>query len=263
MELLLRTAIQAAIDAGNAIMKVYETEFEVETKSDNSPLTMADRNANELINGYLSVSGIPIISEENSEIDYAIRKAWTQCWIVDPLDGTKEFVKRNGEFTVNIALVNAGVPVLGVMYVPVARELYFAKVKDNYFSKATIEGTETVDQVLARAVRMTQPVHDAAVVRVVASRSHMNEETRTFIDQLQAENSEVAIVSKGSALKFCLVAEGNADIYPRFAPTMEWDTAAAHAICNAVGIKVLSLETGKELVYNKENLLNPWFVCKY
>ncbi|MCB0471451.1 MAG: 3'(2'),5'-bisphosphate nucleotidase CysQ, partial [Flavobacteriaceae bacterium] len=145
----------------------------------------------------------------------------------------------------------------------VSRELYFAKVEDNYFAKATIKGTETVDQVLAGSVRMQQPVHDVNTVRVVASRSHMNDETRAFIGQLQAENKEVAIVSKGSALKFCLVAEGYADIYPRYAPTMEWDTAAAHAICNAVGIKVLSLETGKELVYNKENLLNPWFVCKY
>lgn len=260
MDELLEISIKASIKAGIEIMKVYDTDFDHELKEDASPLTLADRNANLVITSYLKQTNIPIISEENLQTDYAIRKEWSTCWIVDPLDGTKEFIKRNGEFTVNIALIENGKPVLGVVYVPVEQSLYFTHKYKAYKRKLT-SVLEPVDNILNSAVGLTKRNTDSEVIRVVGSRSHMNDETKSFIENLSVDK-EIEIVSKGSSLKFCLVAEGEADIYPRFAPTMEWDTAAAHAVCNAVGIKVTSLDSNEELKYNKENLLNPWFICK-
>jgi len=257
----LKIAIQASIDAGKEIMKIYESEFNYELKDDASPLTIADKNANDIINEYLIKTEIPIISEENAQIDYSIRKEWNTCWIVDPLDGTKEFIKRNGEFTVNIALIESGKPVLGVVYVPVEKKLYFADVELNeVFSTILSEEIALVEQ-LKNADKIS-PTQIENIVRVVGSRSHMNNETTSFVESLKSDNIKVDIISKGSSLKFCLIAEGKADIYPRFAPTMEWDTAAAHAICIAAGVSVISEETKKELIYNKENLLNPWFTCR-
>ena len=254
----LHIALRAAIDGGIEIMKVYATDFDVEIKGDNSPLTIADKNANEVINEYLVQTGIPIISEENKQISYDERKDWSECWIVDPLDGTKEFVKRNGEFTVNIALVREGRPVLGVIYVPVEQMLYFSsegearKIKLNNTS-ASVENIVAASSLLEPAAAMEAPV------KVVGSRSHLNDDTRSFIEKIE-EKSTVEIVSRGSSLKFCLVAEGNAHIYPRYAPTMEWDTAAGQAICEGAGVKVLQEATGEPMRYNKENLLNPYFL---
>ncbi len=254
----IKIAIQASLEAGQAIMEVYNSPIEVEYKEDNSPLTVADSKSNDVINKYLLETGIPIISEENKQIDYEVRKQWHQCWIVDPLDGTKEFIKRNGEFTVNIALVENSKPQEGVIYVPVSKELYFGDVKKGEAFKATISGDETVEEIIGKAEKI-QPHGVENKIRVVGSRSHMNEETTNYVKSLDA-TKEVEIVSKGSSLKFCLVAEGNADIYPRFAPTMEWDTAAGQAICNAAGLKVIANNTQESLDYNKENLLNPWFL---
>jgi len=257
----LKIAIEASIEAGEEIMKIYGRGFNFELKNDASPLTIADKNANDIINGYLIKTNIPIISEENAEIDYSIRKAWNECWIVDPLDGTKEFIKRNGEFTVNIALTKNGVPTLGVVYVPVEKKLYYADVElRESFSTILLEGL-TLDEQLANGTRIT-PKKENGVIRLVGSRSHMNEETTNFVDELKKGNDKVEVVSKGSSLKFCLVAEGKADIYPRFAPTMEWDTAAAQAVCTAAGVQVISEVSKEELTYNKKNLLNPWFICK-
>ena len=256
----LKIAIQASIEAGKEIMKIYQSEFDYELKDDNSPLTIADKNANAIINEYLVKTNIPIISEENKQIDYSIRKAWDSCWIVDPLDGTKEFIKRNGEFTVNIALIEKGKPVLGVVYVPVDKKLYYADVhKRDVYSMIWREGLAFNKQ-LKRATTVS-PKKNKDVIRVVGSRSHMNQETTNFVNELKGCATKVEVVAKGSSLKFCLVAEGKADIYPRFAPTMEWDTAAAHAICKAAGVSVISKETNKELTYNNENLLNPSFIC--
>lgn len=255
----LDIAIRAAIEGGKAIMEVYATDFEVETKSDESPLTLADEKANDVINSYLATTPIPIISEENKEIDYEVRKNWDSCWIVDPLDGTKEFVKRNGEFTVNIALINQGIPTLGVIYVPVSRVLYFTSETLQTSYRIVLEDVDiSVENIKANAVEMTPSPH-IEPLKVVGSRSHLNAETELFIKKL-TETKTVEIVSKGSSLKFCLVAEGAAHIYPRFAPTMEWDTAAGHAICKAVGIDVIDQETQKPLLYNKANLLNPHFL---
>ncbi|NND64112.1 MAG: 3'(2'),5'-bisphosphate nucleotidase CysQ [Flavobacteriaceae bacterium] len=259
MKSYLETAIIAAIEGGKAIMKIYATEFDVEIKGDNSPLTQADKNANDIINEYLIPTEIPIISEENKQTDYSERSKWSSCWIVDPLDGTKEFVKRNGEFTVNIALVQKGEPFLGVIYVPVSKMLYFTNTEANRSYKIVVEEDEiSVDDIIQNA-EVLQPAPLSEPVKVVGSRSHLNDDTKDFISEIE-KNKQVEIVSKGSSLKFCLVAEGNAHVYPRFAPTMEWDTAAGHAICKATGISVIDQSTNKPLRYNKENLLNPYFL---
>ena len=261
MQTLLAIAIKAALEAGAEILKVYETNFNVETKDDNSPLTQADKNANAIINKYLKTTEIPIISEENRQLDFSERKGWTRCWIVDPLDGTKEFIKRNGEFTVNIALIDNSNPVLGVIYVPVSKELYFTTEDGKSSKKITLTSEEiSVEEILEKA-EIINPSAITSEVKIVGSRSHLNEDTKNFISEIEKEN-KVEIVSKGSSLKFCLVAEGLAHIYPRYAPTMEWDTAAGHAICKAVGVTVIDQTTGKPMQYNKPNLLNNYFVVK-
>ncbi len=260
----LKTAVKAAVDGGAAIMEIYaQDDLGVEYKDDKSPLTLADKKCNDVINDYLTKTEFPIISEENKQLDYKDRKDWDTCWIVDPLDGTKEFVKRNGEFTVNIALVKQGKPVLGVIYVPDTKELYVADVIKQKAAKFQLNAHEVeVESLNFEANRVTGAKQNAERIKVVGSRSHMNEATENFVASLSEIYKEVAIVSKGSSLKFCLVAEGKADVYPRFAPTMEWDTAAGQAICEAVGLQVISKETDQPLLYNKENLLNPWFIVK-
>ena len=257
----LETAIIASLRAGKAIMEVYDTVFDVEYKDDKSPLTLADKQANDIINQYLKATGIPIISEENKQIEYNNRKDWESCWVVDPVDGTKEFVKRNGEFTVNIALVKNQEPVLGVIYVPAIKTLYFANTISGKAFKANPTSHDAIlEDILNSKIELKPKQINTDNVRVVGSRSHMSQETLDFVDELKRKGKSVEIVSKGSSLKFCLVAEGDADVYPRFAPTMEWDTAAGQAICKAVGFKVISKVTNKPLLYNKENLLNPWFL---
>lgn len=256
----LKIAIEASLKAGEVIMQVYDTAFDVEIKDDKSPLTEADKKANDIINSFLKPTPIPIISEENRQIDYSVRKQWESCWIVDPVDGTKEFIKRNGEFTVNIALISNGEPELGVIYVPASKTLYFADVQKQQGYKAELNTHNTSIEDVLQFAKSLQTKNVTNKVEVVGSRSHMSQETLDFVEVLKTSGNEVTIVSKGSSLKFCLVAEGNADIYPRFAPTMEWDTAAGQAICNAVGVEVISEDTKQPLLYNKENLLNPWFV---
>lgn len=254
-------AIRASIEAGKKIMEVYDRDFEIEIKDDNSPLTLADKKANDIINSYLRPTGIPIISEENKQLEFATRKEWNSCWIVDPLDGTKEFIKKNGEFTVNIALVDKGIPQLGVIYVPALEVLYFGDVTSQTAYKVALTSGSAIQDIIKESEPISPRNSESNTVRVIGSRSHMNEQTKGYIQELKSLGNQIKIVSKGSSLKFCLVAEGKADIYPRFAPTMEWDTAAGHAICKAVGIKVIDQKTQKELLYNKESLLNPWFIC--
>ncbi|WP_138432518.1 3'(2'),5'-bisphosphate nucleotidase CysQ [Winogradskyella algicola] len=257
----LEIAIKASLEAGKVIMNVYETAFNVEIKDDKSPLTEADKRANNVINLFLKPLGTPIISEENKQIDYTVRKTWNTCWVVDPVDGTKEFIKRNGEFTVNIALVENGIPKLGVIYVPAVKTIYYGNVEEGSAFKAELGSHDTtIDEVLKLSKPIQPKLNTSKNIEVVGSRSHMNEDTLNFVEALKNEGKEVEIVSKGSSLKFCLVAEGNADVYPRYAPTMEWDTAAGQAICNAVGIKVISKDTNQPLKYNKENLLNSYFL---
>jgi len=247
LKVFLKIAKEASSEAGQEILKIYNTEdFGIETKNDNSPLTRADKAANEVIMSYLAPTEIPVLSEEGKYIPFDERKNWEYLWIVDPLDGTKEFIKRNGEFTVNIALVNKGVPILGVVFAPILKKLYGGALGlggDLFFNNKVIPLEK-------------RPVSDLTIqkIRVVASRSHLNIETEEFLKKL--DNPE--IVSMGSSLKFMMLAEGLADIYPRFAPTMEWDTAAAHAILLEIGRDVVD-ESNNSLKYNKRNLLNPYF----
>lgn len=259
-------SIFAALKAGKAIMELYdEKSFQIQNKSDESPLTTADKEANRIINSCLISSKIPIISEENQQIDYSIRKSWTLCWIVDPLDGTKEFIKHNGEFTVNIALVQEGKPKLGVIFAPALQILYFGDVEMGKAYKINLDLNKdlSLSEIHSHAIEI-KPEKGMDLLKIVGSRSHMNEETLEFIRAVKRiSGKKVEIIFKGSSLKLCLVAEGEAQIYPRFAPTMEWDTAAGHAICEAVGIQVKTKTSGKSLLYNKEKLLNPQFVVNY
>lgn len=258
MKVLLLKAIEAALDAGNEIMNIYNSgDFNIKEKGNNSPLTAADIASNDTINNYLKETEIPIISEENQQLEYNKRKNWNKCWIVDPLDGTKEFIKRNGEFTVNIALIEENLPVLGVIYVPATKTLYYADEENAWRQKNVIPGNSFAHS----KSQKIYPNKISEKIKVVGSRSHMNEETRDFISGLEEKSGKKAeVVSKGSSLKFCLVAEGEAQIYPRFAPTMEWDTAAGQAICRATGLKVIDQKTGKEMIYNRKNLLNNYFL---
>ncbi len=259
---LLDLIIHASIEAGKAILEVYDDpDFSIELKNDQSPLTEADLASSAIINKFLKDTPYPVISEEIKNESYAERREWKTCWIVDPLDGTKEFIKRNGEFTVNIALCKDGVPLLGVIYVPVLKELYYADVPDGRAYKVILTGDHLLPEGLFDDSNRIYPSQTAADnLRVVGSRSHMNQDTLDFIEEEKKNYNDVEIVSKGSSLKFCLVAEGKADVYPRFAPTMEWDTAAGHCICKAAGLKVTNVKTNRELEYNKENLLNPYFL---
>ena len=276
----LLTAIKAAIEAGDEILDVYGTEFRVDYKSDDSPLTEADRRAHNVIMEYLASFGIPVLSEEGRDIPYAERSQWQQLWIVDPLDGTKEFVKRNGEFTVNIALVENGRPIMGVVYVPVTGVLYFADREIGCFRAEkpsaadlmTVETTISISEKLplADSVALRPPppalgssqsaVSQAKPLTIVGSRSHSTPELEAFVEEKKQQYGEVEFISAGSSLKICLVAEGRADIYPRLGPTMEWDTAAGQAVAEGAGALLLRHDNEKPLTYNKQNLLNPWFI---
>ena len=248
--------LEASRQAGEAILQVYALDFEVEFKGDDSPLTAADKNANVVLMAFLKESypDIPIISEENKAPDYAERSSWTRFWLVDPLDGTKEFIKKNGEFTVNVALIENGEPILGVVYRPTTGTFHLGAVGEGAW-RIESDGTTTELK--------PQPHYQTLdTVRVVASRSHLTPEVEQFVADLKSAGKTVEFLSAGSSLKLCLVAEGAADVYPRFGPTMEWDTGAAHAVALGAGRQVLNRETGKPLAYNKENLLNPYFIVE-
>jgi 3'(2'), 5'-bisphosphate nucleotidase len=256
--------IDIAVAAGREILEVYgSADFGVETKADDSPLTRADRTSHELINSRLGAEypEVPVLSEEGRSIPYEERSRWERFWLVDPLDGTKEFVKRNGEFTVNIALIERGRPVAGVVHVPAKDTVYFANVDTGAFrfvGASTVAGSDIV----RRAQKLplaAAAAPDGGAVRVVASRSHFSDETRDYVEALE-KRGPVEIVNVGSALKFCVVAEGSAEVYPRFGPTMEWDTGAGQAVAEAAGCTVLRSDTGAPLTYNKRDLVNPWFV---
>ena len=298
----LKIAMDAALRAGGAILEIYKRDFEVEFKADESPLTEADKAAHHIIVDALEDTAIPVLSEESQTIPFEERKDWTKYWLVDPLDGTKEFIKKNGEFTVNIALIENGRPVMGVVYAPVLQTLYvgeqglgaFRTAGDGLFQ--SVERIDEKDPGLGRDFESLPLSSDlrplTSAIRVVASRSHCNEETRAFVAELEAKQGSVELVSSGSSLKLCLVAEGSADVYPRIAPTMEWDTAAAQAVVEASGGRVVQYDSTvpalsylcekldverepshstsclphstkavlRPLRYNKEDLLNPFFV---
>ncbi len=262
---MILEVINTALKAGKEIIGIYEDNFSVQYKDDRTPLTEADRRSHKVIaEGLERISpNIPILSEEGKDIPYEKRKSWKRFWLVDPLDGTKEFIKRNGEFTVNIALIEDRKPTLGVVYAPALNLLYFAqKDKGAYRLKVEEDALTKEDLKEAERLPLYRNSNPEKVLRVVASRSHMNEETRNFIERLRNRTEKVETLSIGSSLKICLVAEGKADIYPRLGPTMEWDTAPAHAVALESGCEVHAYENGlsETLTYNKENLLNPHFI---
>ena len=250
---LTESVKQIAVDAGAVIMDVYndKASFKVTKKKDDSPLTLADKRANAVICAGLEklTPKIPIISEENKEIAYTKRKRFTFAWLVDPVDGTKEFIKRNGEFTVNIALLYKGKTIFGVVYVPVTKELFWGMKGKGAFVAV---GKRKPKQLKAPKFTM-----EDKGLSVVCSRSHLNAETATFIKGMKRPKK----VSKGSSLKFLILAQGGAHVYPRLAPTMEWDTGAAQIVLEEAGGKVINVETDKPLGYNKQNLRNPHFVA--
>lgn len=275
----LATAVRAALPAADAIMRIYEDgNWDVVEKADKSPLTRADREAHDVIVEVLEgeTPEVPILSEEGAHLPFETRTGWNRLWVVDPLDGTKEFLSRNGEFTVNIALVEDGAPVLGVVAVPALDTWYVAATGGGAYRAsreeldAAVATADLLGALAAGAVRLEAggaaggTPGDAA--RVVASRSHLNAETEAFIEKLRGRHGEVELVQAGSAVKLCRVAEGAADYYPRLAPTMEWDTAAGDAVVREAGGRVLQAEAdgtsdGAPLVYNKEDLHNPYFVA--
>jgi 3'(2'), 5'-bisphosphate nucleotidase len=246
---LLAIAMTAAEDASREIMKVYGSKnFQTQYKEDYSPVTLADKLAHDAIEKKLNSTGLPILSEEGKNILYDERRHWKHFWLVDPLDGTKEFLKRNGEFTINIAMVSDSAPVLGIVKVPVTGELYYGVKGQGSFYKSN-----------GIIVKLKErPSIDLSLpgLRVVASRSHMNQETLEFVQRLR----EPKLVNVGSSLKFMAVAKGDADVYPRYTPCMEWDTAAADVIIREVGLTIRKVHNDQPLQYNKENLLNPFFI---
>ena len=259
---LLSIATKSALEAGKRIMEIYDNEdFDVDFKSDDSPLTKADLASHDIIMSYLEQTNIPVLSEEGKHLSYDVRKEWKQLWIVDPIDGTKEFIKKNGEFTVNIALVENQIPVLGVIYVPALKELYLGSTDLGAYKLGNITEFTSLDDILKIADKLPLPIKKDKVT-VVASKSHLSPETVDYIAELESKHGEVNTISKGSSLKLCMVAEGIADYYPRFAPTMEWDTAAGQAICTAAGKDVIDWSTQVTMLYNRENLLNNWFLVK-
>ncbi len=259
-EISINKIMEISKEAGKIILEIYGRDYKIiQKKSDSfdegfSPLTEADTNANKFI--IKSLNGlypdIPIISEESSEISFEKRRNWEYFWLIDPLDGTKEFINKNGEFTVNIALIHKGKPVLGVVYVPVKDTSYYGDILNGSFKKIKNEEPQ----------KLPIKKEKNSPYVVVASKSHFNEETAKFIENLKKEKGNIELLNVGSSLKLCMVAEGRADIYPRLEPCWEWDTAAAHAVVNFAGKKVLEFNKDSELKYNKESLRNPFFIVK-
>ena len=259
---LIDCAITAALFAGQKINEVYTTsDFNIQLKEDHTPVTIADQLAHDEILERLKCTNLPVLSEEGIHLSYSERKNWELFWLVDPLDGTKEFIKRNDEFTVNIALIEGNKSIAGVIYAPVTGELYvgiqgigsfrlFHPSEDCTFQSMQLSGTKLPEK----------KTTDEFVVAI--SRSHVNRATETFIETLRKERFAVKIVNKGSSLKICMVAEGTADIYPKIGTTMEWDTAVGHAIARAAGKNIICPDTNTELTYNKEDLRNPNFMVR-
>lgn len=265
-DFFLAQAYNAAIRAGAKIMEIYTRydDFFVSLKADSTPITIADKEAHTLIKHYLSATRIPLLSEEGRDLYFDERRSWDLFWLVDPLDGTDEFIQRNGEFTVNIALMVDNQPYLGVIYIPTTETIYFSDPDRGSFCKTGVRPEMGADYpicpVFAGATRLPVVQQRNQPLRVALSRSHESEQVREQIHRLHEQIGEVQIVEYGSSLKMCLVAEGSVDCYLRTTPTSEWDTAAGEAIARGAGVRVVSL-TGEPLRYNEESLENPPFIC--
>lgn len=257
---LIDIAINAALLAGKKIMEVYASgNFETEQKEDFTPITIADRQAHQTIAAILQDTQLPLLSEEGIHLPYIERKHWTSFWLVDPLDGTKEFIKRNGEFTVNIALMENDSPVAGIIYTPVLHELHVGIVGTGAWKMANTSADCTLKQLMNHGIPLPEHL-EAHPFTVTVSRSHLSAQTSTYLEKLKKLHPDLQMIRIGSSLKFCRIAEGVADCYPRFGPIMEWDTAAGHALVKAVGKNVYLMDQTTEIIYNKENLKNPSFI---
>lgn len=256
----LEELLLIAIQAGEAIMEVYNQSFDVIKKMDGSPLTIADKKANQIITDYLlSKYTIPLLSEENDDIPYENRKDWKQLWIIDPLDGTKEFIHKRREFTVNIALVEHGKPVLGVIYAPVFKEMYFASKGNGSFFQYQSKRTKLMSKSSIDFKDKNFLFLGNSHLKVILSRSHSD----GFVleDYIQQDDFTIQAIGMGSSLKFCRIAHGLVDMNIRMKPTSEWDTAAAQIILEEAGRNLVKYEDSTPLDYNKENILNPYFVA--
>lgn len=265
--LLTEKAVYASIKAGHEILKIYNDktiDFKVEKKADNSPLTIADKAAHNIISQILKDSNLPILSEEGREINFDERKNWKHFWLIDPLDGTKEFIKKNGEFTVNIALINHNTPVLGVIFAPVLNALYFTMGNYSYkYQPPVHEDTKKFDfnNIFNNSTKIESSPKNQKYT-IIATRSHKTKELEDFVSDLKEKHGDIDLISAGSSLKFCKIAEGSAHIYPRLGPTMEWDTGAGHVICEKAGCIIKKYDSDDNLIYNKANLRNPNFIVK-
>lgn len=257
-------AVELALKAGKEIMRIYNTpeHFAIETKSDSSPVTAADKKAHSVIvTGLAEYSDLPVISEEGEIADLEERNSWTHFWLIDPLDGTKEFIKRNGDFTVNIALIKDQKPFLGIVYTPVHETLYVGEVGVGAWKLDNI----SIDNYSSKTLERKKPLplkSSHTPYTVLLSRSHMTPETEEWVQNKRKSKPELATIHAGSSLKSCIIAEGNAHIHPRLGNTMEWDTAAAHAVVQAAGKNIVDFHSGEPLKYNTETLVNPWFIVQ-
>ena len=252
--------LDIAIRAGEAIMEIYNQPFDVITKRDGSPLTLADKNANKIITDYLFANyTIPILSEENDDISYEIRKDWKQLWIIDPLDGTKEFIHKRREFTVNIALVEHGRPVLGIIYAPIFRELYYAVKNGGCFFMYQNRIEKIRSKPALQFQNKTFQKINKPHLKVILSRSH--NDGFVLEDYIQQDEFTLQALAMGSSLKFCRIAHGIVDMNIRMKPTSEWDTAAAQIILEEAGRQLVKYEDNTPLDYNKKEILNPYFVA--
>ena len=257
LEVKYITAIRAAVEASKKIMDIYENEFDTIIKDDGSPLTKADLASTKIIHKHLEPLDIPITGEETDKMPFSERKHWIECWCIDPLDGTKEFINRNGEFAVNIALLRDGKPVFGLIASPVQKLMYVGGTETGVF-KIAFDAIEKSTE----WIKLNDPTEINDPIIMTCSRSHHSGPVIHFINELKKISPTVSFAKKGSSLKFFDLATGAADAYPRFAPTMEWDIAAGQAILEALGGSVVHAETGLPLYYNKENLTNPYFIAK-
>jgi 3'(2'), 5'-bisphosphate nucleotidase len=251
---IMELALDASCEAAEGIIRVQKAGFEKWVKSDKSPVTEADFESNRILMRHLEPLNFPILSEEEDDIAFPVRKDWGTFWLVDPLDGTKEFIKGLPEYTINIALIHHGEPVLGVIAIPAAEVVYYGYGDQAW--KANVVSGKVCDPI------QLNPQPAGNVLKVAASRSHLSEKTSLFIEGLKKNDRQVEILQAGSALKFCLIAEGKAHIYPRFNPCMEWDTAAGHAILKAAGKNIVQMSNGEQLEYNKKSLYSPSFIAQ-
>lgn len=258
----LKLGALAAWQAGREILKIYTTDFNVDYKEDTSPVTEADKHADKAIHKVLKADNTPIISEETKQVTYEERKKWPAYWLVDPLDGTKEFVQKNDEFTVNIAYVTKDQPQFGILYVPVSKKMYLADVveKKIYLLSITEEIKESDFQQLESLVQLIEKPDNNTFKSIAVSRSHLDEKTQATVTKL-TKDGKTQLIRMGSALKYAKLVTGEIDLYFRFSPTMEWDNAAGHALCLASGLEMYTLPNKESLHYNTKDLYSPYFAA--